>query len=592
MRHLTATWTKRDLGSRFAPNLSPHPRLFPPPLGLFPNPASPRRRRRRRYLAFVAGDPALALCSATALRSPLSARCRRPRDRVASAQTRVDLWRQRSGGWRERSGTTERKRKGWWEQGAAAAGAEAVAVGTWAGRRQGGTRVCAGVLGGGVGRRGRGREGSNGALTYAQVKYIRHRQLLYYRDEFGDRGENIKVDPSLVFENPRLRNAYIALQSWKQAIISDPLNFTANWVGPNVCKYKGVFCTNAIDNSSIHAVAGIDLNHGDIAGYLPEELGLLSDLALFHINSNRFCGTIPHKFNKLKLLFELDLSNNRFAGRFPGVVLQLPSLKFLDLRFNEFEGVVPRELFDKDLDAIFINNNRFTFNLPDNFGNSPVSVIVVANNRFHGCIPASLGNMGGTLNEIIFMNNGLRSCLPKQIGLLRNVTVFDVSFNELMGSLPSEVGEMKAVEQLNVAHNMLSGLIPESVCSLPKLENFTFSYNFFSGEPPKCLGLKDFDDRRNCLANRPGQRTGQQCREFLSRPVDCASFKCAPFVPSPGSPPVVSPPVVSPTPVPVHRPLPSAPSLCIAATTISTARLSTAAATTTTTTTTTTYTNL
>ncbi|KAJ0959735.1 hypothetical protein J5N97_000581 [Dioscorea zingiberensis] len=112
---------------------------------------------------------------------------------------------------------------------------------------------------------------------------------------------------------------------------------------------------------------------------------------LFHINSNRFCGIIPHKFERLKLLFELDLSNNRFAGRFPDVVLRLPSLKFLDLRYNEFEGTVPKELFDKDLDAIFINDNRFVFDIPDNFGNSPVSVIVLANTRFHGCVPSSIG---------------------------------------------------------------------------------------------------------------------------------------------------------------------------------------------------------
>ncbi|KAI3711634.1 hypothetical protein L1987_70173 [Smallanthus sonchifolius] len=266
--------------------------------------------------------------------------------------------------------------------------------------------------------------------------YIRQRQLLYYLDDNGDRGENVTVDPSLVFENPRLKNAYIALQAWKQAILSDPLNLTVNWVGSDVCGYKGVFCAPAPDNHSEKTVAGIDLNHGDIAGYLPEELGLLTDLALFHINSNRFCGTIPKKFQNLKILFELDISNNRFAGKFPYVVLKLPELKFLDLRFNEFEGNVPKELFDKDLDAIFINHNRFQFELPDNFGNSPVSVIVLASNKFHGCLPASIGHMSDTLNEIIMMNNGLRSCVPEEIGLLSNVTVFDVSFNELMGPLP------------------------------------------------------------------------------------------------------------------------------------------------------------
>ncbi|KAA0061563.1 leucine-rich repeat extensin-like protein 4 [Cucumis melo var. makuwa] len=388
-------------------------------------------------------------------------------------------------------------------------------------------------------------------LTDAEAHYIRQRQLLYYRDEFGDRGEEVVVDPKLVFENDRIRNAYIALQAWKQAILSDPLNLTKNWVGSDVCHYKGVFCAPAPDNSSIRTVAGIDLNHGDIAGYLPEELGLLVDLALFHINSNRFCGTVPHKFKNLKLLFELDLSNNRFAGKFPRVVLKLPELKFLDLRFNEFEGTVPKELFDKDLDAIFINHNRFRFDLPENFGNSPVSVIVLANNKFHGCVPGSIGNMT-RLNEIILMNNGFRSCLPPEIGFLKNLTVFDVSHNEFFGKLPDTIGGMVSLEQLNVAHNFLSGKIPDSICKLPNLQNFTYSYNFFTGEAPSCLALPDFDDRRNCIPDRPVQRSERQCKSFLSKPVDCSSFGCPSFVAP--SPPVVvpsPPPVVVPSPPPV-----------------------------------------
>ena len=49
------------------------------------------------------------------------------------------------------------------------------------------------------------------------------------------------------------------------------------------------------------------------------------------------------------------------------VVLRLPKLKFLDLRFKEYERIEPRGLFDEDLDAIFINNNQFVFDLPNNF---------------------------------------------------------------------------------------------------------------------------------------------------------------------------------------------------------------------------------
>ncbi|KAH0465760.1 hypothetical protein IEQ34_005863 [Dendrobium chrysotoxum] len=72
-------------------------------------------------------------------------------------------------------------------------------------------------------------------------------------------------------------------------------------------------------------------------------------------------------------------------------------------------------------------------------------------------LPASIGNMSKTLNEIILMNNGLRSCFPKEIGLLKKLTVLDVNFNQLIGPLPNEIGGMRSLEQLDVAHNLLSG---------------------------------------------------------------------------------------------------------------------------------------
>ncbi|OAY77645.1 Leucine-rich repeat extensin-like protein 4 [Ananas comosus] len=276
-------------------------------------------------------------------------------------------------------------------------------------------------------------------LSAAEAAQIRRRQLLYYLDEHGDRGERVIVDPSYSFPNPRLRDAYIALQAWKLAILSDPHNLTGDWVGPDVCNYTGVFCAPLPTDPSLTVVGGIDLNHGDIAGYLPEELGLLADLALFHINSNRFCGTVPHRFDRLGLLYELDLSNNRFAGRFPDVA----------------------------------------------------------------------------------------------------------------------IAGMVSLEQLDVAHNLLSGQIPEAVCDLPHLQNFTYAYNFFTGEPPQCLRVPAHDDRRNCLAYRPAQRTPRQCASFLSHPVDCAAFRCKPFVPQLPPPPPPSPPPPSPSPPPPSPPPPS-----------------------------------
>ncbi|MCH96885.1 pollen-specific leucine-rich repeat extensin-like protein 1-like, partial [Trifolium medium] len=264
------------------------------------------------------------------------------------------------------------------------------------------------------------------ALSHEEASFIARRQLLHLQEN-EDLPENFadNYTTNLTFPNPGIKSAYIALQAWKNAIYSDPSNVTTNWVGPDVCSYQGVFCAPSLNDSKVEVVAGIDLNNADIAGYIPSEFGLLTDLALFHINTNRFCGIIPKSFSKLKLLYELDISNNRFVGRFPTPVLSIPDIKYMDIRYNDFEGEIPSELFNKPLDAIFMNNNRFTSTIPDNLGNSPASVVVLANNHLSGCIPASIGEMKNTLNEIVLINNNLTGCLPSEIGKLEQVTVFD-----------------------------------------------------------------------------------------------------------------------------------------------------------------------
>ncbi|XP_022139844.1 pollen-specific leucine-rich repeat extensin-like protein 3, partial [Momordica charantia] len=369
------------------------------------------------------------------------------------------------------------------------------------------------------------------ALSDAKVYSITHRQLLTLHengDLLDDYESTIQVNET--FSSPRLRRAYIALQAWKMAIYSDPLNTTASWIGADVCSYTGVFCAPALDDPKLEVVAGIDLNHADIAGYLPVELGLLTDIALFHINSNRFCGIIPTSFWRLTLLYEFDISNNRFVGHFPEVVVRIPNLKYLDLRFNDFEGELPSSLFTKELDAIFLNNNRFTSNIPENFGDSPASVIVIANNNFTGCIPSSIGKMGNTLKEFVMLNNGLAGCIPGEIGLLGNATVVDVSYNKLSGILPKSFDGLKGVEALDISGNSLTGFVAEGVCNLPKLVNFTFSNNFFNGEAESCVPQNRknivLDDSSNCLPERPNQKTTQICTPVIHKTVDCSKAKC------------------------------------------------------------------
>lgn len=382
------------------------------------------------------------------------------------------------------------------------------------------------------------------ALSDAEASLIARRQLLSLPED-GDLPDDFEYEIDLVvtFANSRLRRAYIALQAWKNAMYSDPFNTTGNWVGANVCAYNGVFCAPALDDSNLSVVAGVDINHADIAGYLPAELGLMTDLALFHINSNRFCGIIPKSFSRLLLMHEFDISNNRFVGPFPTVVLSLPALRYLDIRFNDFEGSLPEEVFEKELDALFVNDNRFTGSIPETLGQSTASVVVFANNKLTGCIPKSIGKMANTLNEIVFSNNNFGGCLPTEIGMLGNATVFAAGSNSFTGVLLKSFSGLKKVEYLDVSHNTLTGFVPDGICKLPSLSNFTFSYNFFKGEAPSCQPPSradiTLDDTSNCLSDRPKQKSARTCLPVVSRPVDCSKSKCG----GKSSPPKPRPPV-------------------------------------------------
>ncbi|KOM56174.1 hypothetical protein LR48_Vigan10g206600 [Vigna angularis] len=250
-------------------------------------------------------------------------------------------------------------------------------------------------------------------------------------------------------------------------------NLTLDWVGPDVCNYTYVFCAQALDNPKIRTVVGIDLNHDDIVGYVPEELDLLTNLALLHINTIRFCGTVPHKFGKLKLLFELDLSNNRFAGKSSLGTVCWKIVQYvlfqtqdnhrwnMELISNQIlpkivgssatsatmtlasPSSTPLTLFLPSLEPRYASEHCSLSNLPQPLP-LPEALLTrraksvnsgsLANNRFHGCMPAVIDNMKG-LNEIILMKNAFKSCFPEEIGLLKNLTVFDVSFKLLYSPL-------------------------------------------------------------------------------------------------------------------------------------------------------------
>ncbi|XP_040380236.1 leucine-rich repeat extensin-like protein 6 [Oryza brachyantha] len=337
---------------------------------------------------------------------------------------------------------------------------------------------------------------------------------------------------------------YAALQAVRAAVVEDPRGALASWQGPNVCAYKGVYCSAPPDDAAAAAgaravVAGIDLNRASLRGTLPAAVSLLAHLTFLHLNSNRLSGAVPDSLRDLQYLTELDLSNNLFSGPFPAATLLIPSLVYLDLRFNAFSGQVPAEAFAKNLDALFLNNNQFDGQIPETLWSSPATVITLANNRLTGPVPTAYGyGAGGRVREVLFLNNKLTGCIPEELGFLPNIEVLDLSYNSLSGHLPTTLSCLSGIEVLNIAHNQFTGELPDLVCDLKRITNLSVSFNFFSGISQHCdrlAGRSVFDFVGNCIPGRGLQRPPPECdgapgdaglsclRIPVARPVPCTT---------------------------------------------------------------------
>lgn len=83
------------------------------------------------------------------------------------------------------------------------------------------------------------------------------------------------------------------LTKFGQTVTLDPNGTTSTWTGTDVCSFTGVYCEESPDG--YQAVASIDINGAGLGEglLLDGTLDKLTDLALFHANTNGFVGTIP-----------------------------------------------------------------------------------------------------------------------------------------------------------------------------------------------------------------------------------------------------------------------------------------------------------
>jgi Leucine-rich repeat (LRR) protein len=305
----------------------------------------------------------------------------------------------------------------------------------------------------------------------------------------------------------------------------------------NECNWSISKCN---DNGYLTELA---LDHLGLAGSIPDEIGLLSNLKILSASGNRLQGRLLpiSAYGKLTSLERLSLSFNEVSSSIPSEIgLLSNSLIAFEASHNVIAGSVPQsfkalsklELLDlssnmdlqcdvfsflpylKSLRELYIGSTNFTgFNfenilyqgLSQNYvgldlrGLSQVYSIPTTIGLFTSLKRLQLGSKTdrGLALDIMY------GTIPSEIGRLTKLQLFHIEETKISGTIPTEFGILTSLSDLFIINNQIAKGIPSEFGLMKALQIVVLTGNQLSGIVPTEFGrLEDLailaiDDNEN-----------------------------------------------------------------------------------------------
>ncbi|KAK3435836.1 hypothetical protein EUGRSUZ_C00563 [Eucalyptus grandis] len=258
----------------------------------------------------------------------------------------------------------------------------------------------------------------------------------------------------------------------------------------------------------------LNLSYNNIPGEFPTVLYNCSKLVYLDLSQNYFEGLIPSDIDRMADLQALILAANSFSFDVPASVARLRRLRILHLYMSEYNGTYHEEIFGlSNLEELSLGyNDKFVpSQLPQNFtalkklrffsmpqmnlfgriletvsDMEALEHLDLGKNPLTGEIPGSIFALRN-LSELYVYKTNVSGSIPQAVSAA-NLSVIDLSLNNLMGNIPEVFGQLKNLYSSNLEFNQLSGGIPEHVASLPALSDIRLSNNNISGTIPLDFG--------------------------------------------------------------------------------------------------------
>ncbi|KAL7629573.1 hypothetical protein AAE478_001094 [Parahypoxylon ruwenzoriense] len=174
-------------------------------------------------------------------------------------------------------------------------------------------------------------------------------------------------------------------------------------------------------------------------------------------------------------LRDIKYANNE-ARKLPISIGRAGRLTYLDVSNNRLEELEHAELGRlTGLLKLSLANNRLN-HLPQEFGAFKALRSLNLSSNFLDKFPVFLCNLESLVDIDVSFNS--ISCLPDEVGRLRNLEKFVMTNNRLTGSLPSTLSELVNLRELDIKYNALTAI--NVVSDLPKLEILSADHNAIS----------------------------------------------------------------------------------------------------------------
>ncbi|XP_039160577.1 receptor-like protein EIX1 [Eucalyptus grandis] len=245
-------------------------------------------------------------------------------------------------------------------------------------------------------------------------------------------------------------------------------------------------------------MSGIHVNKSGDFMQVISALPYLSHLSLSNCGLYNFHLSFDCLANSTALHLEyLDLSMNSLEGPIPSIPFQnMTSLQHLYLFSNSFNSLVPRwfnslrslvnlNLADNLLQSI--EGGLFSFLREHTFLESLCLNVNELHEEIFSVEGSSSGLIGENFKQLRIGKNMLQGTLPDWLFHLKNLTVLDLSYNQLHGIIPSPY-DWVCLRVLLLSVNQLTGNIPDAFGRLQVLSILDLSNNLLNGTIPQSLG--------------------------------------------------------------------------------------------------------